>query len=506
LQDPQKTANLSFDHRLDLELARDWSNAVYLGDMATVEGIPMHTVKPDSLQGFLDQISAVLDRDPRDKGLVVDDLISRLRGLGKYLESGLERIDRPVKIWAKREIDAGEGFDDAVKGIRIFAEETGYRNMPKLNAALEWAAFNADTYLADLRAMPTRSELSIGPEATEQLFRSKGILLSPGEIHAMAMEHLLELKESVDKLKADIVKKYGLKPDLSIQDVSNYLKDKFPSPAGKVVEFARGLSRRSEEFAYENGLVRKLDNASVEVRSTPSYLQPGIPIAAVYTPGAFCSGVRKSVFFITEFDGVERDLNQLNTPTIAPHELVPGHHYQLTRATEHPSPVRAWIHAMDLAEGWTTRVAEQEMSARGFIGNPELFLEEMYEAMVNEMRLPTRVCFVLANLTGDRTYFNNNLGIPVTSADMLDASTELYRGVTGFSEKRGRRDVELFCSLGTYGALYLVGNVLFRQMEDRAKVKQGNKFRLPDFWEAILQEGNMPLSYVDRALQYKGVL
>lgn len=378
--------------------------------------------------------------------------------------------------------------------------------MSKLNAALEWASFNANAYLDDLRAMPTRTELSIGPEATEQLFRSKGILLSPGEIHAMAMEHLVELKENVDRLKADIVKKYGLDPSLSIQDVSKYLKKRFPSPAGKVVEFARGLCKRSEEFAYENGLVRRLDNASVEVRSTPSYLQPGIPIAAVYTPGAFCSGVRKSVFFITEFDGVEKDLNQLNTPSIAAHELSPGHHYQHSRAVENPSLVRAWIRPMDLAEGWTTRVAEQEMTARGFMGNPELFLEETYESMVNEMRLPARVCFVLANLTGDRTYFNNSLGITVTSADMLDASTELYRGVTGFSEKRGRRDVELFCSLGTYGALYLVGNVLFRQMEDKAKQKQGDNFRLPDFWESIVKEGNMPLSYIDRALQYKGVL
>ena len=66
---------------------------------------------------------------------------------------------------------------------------------------------------------------------------------------------------------------------------------------------------------------------------------------------------------------------------------------------------------------------------------------------VEELRLGARVCFVLACLTGDRSYFNNNLGVKTTSTDIIDASTELYRGITGFGEKRGRRDVELFSSI-----------------------------------------------------------
>ncbi len=506
LQDPQKTANLTVDQKLDLELARDWSEASYLEDMAAVDGAPRHTVKPDSIKALADQITVVLDRDPRDKGTVIDDIIKRLDGLGEYLADGFERIERPVGVWTKLEMDAGKGFGDAVKGIRLFAEEAGYRNMAKMETALERARGHVNIYLAGLGAMPTRTELSIGPEATEQLFRSKGILLPPREIHSLAMEHIAELKDEIEALRVDIVKKYGFDSGLSIQDVAKLLKERFPSPAGKVVEFARELSNRSEQFAYENGLIKRIDNSSTEIRSTPSYLQPGIPIAAVYTPGAFCKGVRKSVFFITEFDGVERDLNQLNTPSVTAHELVPGHHYQHARAAENSSLVRAWIRPMDLAEGWTTRVAEQEMTARGFMGNPELFLEEIYMSKVDELRLSARVCFVLACLTGDRSYFANNLGVAVTKSDIIDASTELYRGITGFGEKRGRRDVELFSSIGTYGALYLVGNVLMHDMENRAKQKQGGRFNLPNFWEAILQEGNMPLSYINRALQYKGVL
>src|SRR3989338_7105794 len=200
LQDSQ-TANLPFDQRLDLELARDWSEAVYLEDMATVDGSPQHAVKPDAIQGFVDQISVVLDRDPRSKDVVIGDLISRLRGLGNYLDAGLERLDRPVDVWTRLEIDAGKGFVEAADGIRKYADELGYQNMSRLNTALTWAEFNVARYLARLQAMPTRTELSIGPEATEQLFRSKGILLDLRKIHSMAMDHLAGLNEEIAPLR-----------------------------------------------------------------------------------------------------------------------------------------------------------------------------------------------------------------------------------------------------------------------------------------------------------------
>ncbi len=249
-----------------------------------------------------------------------------------------------------------------------------------------------------------------------------------------------------------------------------------------------------------------MDNSRAEIRRTPSYLVPTIPIAAVFTPGRFSTTGTTSTFFITEFDGIERSMNRLNIPAIAAHELIPGHHYQRSRAVEHPSRIRAWADSLDLAEGWTTRVAEQEMVGLGYVNNPELALEERYMAGADTLRLAGRVCFVLACLTGDMAYLNNPLGVKSSDPDILNASTEVYRGITGFSENRARGDVRLFSSTGTYGALYLLGNKMFWGMERRAMEKQGDRFRKPEFFEAILREGNMPVSYIERALEYNGIL
>lgn len=499
-------SDLTFDQKLDLELAVDWLKSCALEQQAPIEGAPRYSVKPDAVDCFASQIPIVLDRDPRERGRVVEDLISRLNLLNRYLAQGADRLQRPVEVWTNMEVGAAEGFNEALSAIKGFAESVGYQNMPKLEAALENSGKAVQEYAGKLKSLPKRKTLEIGPEATEKLFRYKGVLIQPAEIHRLAMEYLDGLTEKLQRMRAELVKKYKLEGDPSVVKVGDFLKSEYPSPNGKVVEFAREVLKGASEFAYANGLAKHLTNSYAEIRSTPAYLRPAIPIAAVFVPGKFSTTGKRSVFYVTEFDGIEKSLNRLNTSAVTAHELIPGHHYQLSRATEHLSKIRTWVSPIDLLEGWTTRVAEQEMVGLGYVNNPELALEERYMAAVDTLRLAGRVCFVLACLTGDKSYLNNTLGVKPASPDIIDASTEVYRGITGFGENRGRADVELFSSLGGNGALYLVGNTLFWNMEKRAIEKQGDGFRRTDLFEAILKEGNMPLSYIERALEYKGVL
>jgi len=125
---------------------------------------------------------------------------------------------------------------------------------------------------------------------------------------------------------------------------------------------------------------------------------------------------------------------------------------------------------------------------------------------VDQLRLGARVCFVLALMTGDKSYLNNELRVNVVANDLIDASKEFYGSITGFSEERVRGDVELFSSKGTYAALYLVGSHLIRDMENRGRSRLGESFNRIEFLESLLQEGMVPLSYAKRALEHKGVI
>ena len=115
---------------------------------------------------------------------------------------------------------------------------------------------------------------------------------------------------------------------------------------------------------------------------------------------------------------------------------------------------------------------------------------------------------MLACLTGDRKYFQNDLGVIVGAhdGDIVVASQELYQGITGFPKPRADADVAIFSMLGTYGAKYLVGNTLFHTMEEQAASRQGSRFKRAEFHEAILREGMMPLSYIARALEHIGIM
>ncbi len=497
----------TFDERLDLELADNWLRVIALEETALVGGTPKYAVHPKALVDLLGLTPVLLERDPREKGRVVDDFISRSRQMRKYLEQGLARLDRPVAVWVKREMAPGEDFKGVADGVRKFATSIGYTNMATLEQALGESQEAVTWYLGRLEAMPQRIDLSVGSETTQKIFVLKGIDLQLAELHRLAIEYLRVSTEGLEKLKPELVRKYGLDPNLDLIGVGNALKERFACPQGGVVDFANKLLRQSEAFAYDQGLVKRINNERSDIRRTPDYLKPIFPTAGMIPPGLFVQGERRSTFYVSEFPGVERALNKLNLPAITAHELFPGHHYQLVRATENPSKIRAWVQPTDLAEGWAVYAAEQVMAGEmGYVGDPSLAMEESFMARTDQRRLGGRVCFVLALMTGDRKYFGNDLGIKVTSPDLLDASTEFYMGATGFVEPRARGDVELFSSLGTYGALYLVGSNIIRDMQHQGERKHGASFSRPDFLEGLMKEGMVPLSYARRSLEHKGVI
>ncbi len=497
----------NFDQTLDLELAEKWLRVTALESTGLVDGTPRYAVFPNPLVDLFSLTPVLLERDPRDKGKIVDDFVARFGQVDRYLKQTLARMDRPVAVWTKRDLNSGKDFDGLADGVRKFAVSIGYTRMAALDEALGKAKTSVVDYMTRLDDMPKRTDLSLGEKDTERTFRLKGIDIPLGELHRLANEYLRGNMDELESLRPGLVAKYSLDPSLDVIGVANELKGRFASPQGGVVDLANKLLRGSESFAYEYGLVRRINNQSSRVESAADYLKPIVPVAAMIPPGLFVQGERRSTFYVNEFPGIERGLNRLNLPAITAHELFPGHHYQFTRATEHPSLIRKWVQPVDMTEGWAVRVAEQIMAGEmGYVGDPELRTEERYMSRVDQLRIGARVCFVLALMTGDRKYFENSLGVKASAPDMLDAATEFYKGVTGFVEARARGDTELFSSLGTYGALYLVGSNILRDMETQGRRKHGDRFSRPEFLEAVLQEGMVPLSYARRSLEHKNII
>ncbi len=499
-------SSLPFSTQLDLELAGHTLRAAALDDFIHVGEAARYQVRPMAMQDFGETTARILTNDPRPKGEIVETLVARMEGLDEFLRGQVNVLQRPVSLFRELELAAAREFPGLAEGVARFASSVGYKNMGRVHTAIDNATFRVGSYHGQLDQMSTREDFSVGPEAAAKWFLHKGVTVPVPEIYAIAQNYMVNLRDTLEEMKPTLVEKYDLDSSMTIQQVAAALKEKFASPKGRVVEFAQEQAARAEQFAVDLGLATKLDDAVYQIVSCLEYMKPLVPVAAILSTGSFAKGKRINTVYINEIDGVEKGLNRLNLPAIMSHELSPGHGYQLTKATEHPSIVRAWTRPMETAEGWTTYVAEEVMASYGFCGDPALRDEEEFAQGMDLLRLGGRVCFVLAGLTGDRKYLTDNaMGVPVTADNLFDAQVELYQGITGFVPARARGDVSVFNSEGTYGALYLVGNHLLRSMNMKCMAK-GSGMDQFDFFERVITEGNLPLSYMERQFKHDGVL
>src|SRR3989338_8904701 len=251
-------------------------------------------------------------RDPRDKGMIIKDLIARCNSLGAYLDGEASRLQLPVAAWANMEIDAGDSFGVFVASAISLAESTGYQNMPRLKSALSKAEDAVKVHVAKLREMPKRTDYSIGPDLTERLFRFRGIAKSPDEMFEQANGWLANALQRLEEMKKPLLAKYGLNSDATIYQLGKFLKERFACSPDQIIPTVNNFVARATEFAYAKGLVKPLENASSTVVETPSYLKPYVPMAVVLTHCSFAPGERKTVYFITtSTSGIELELNQL---------------------------------------------------------------------------------------------------------------------------------------------------------------------------------------------------
>lgn len=507
--------HLPYDQQLDLELAAKALRAQHAEAMDDIGGSPRHTVLPSALSTVANDLLFQCERDPRLEGnaterrRVVQGFEERLQQFPTYLQQELARLDRPVATWAGLELSVVEAFPIISNAIRSLAAAVDYKRSRKLGEAIQTAEAAVAAYGGKLKEMPKRTQLSIGPEATQKLLEYKGIDMPLERIHALAMDQLAETKARLDELRPILEERHhvvGFDNAPTIYTFANRLKGMYQCQPGTVRETAEKYAAKAATFAYNHNLIKRLENEKLEIIDTPEYYRAFISVAAMAAPGHFVQGVPRSTFLVAINPTVHREFGHLTIPGTAGHELTPGHHYQFSRATEHPSLVRAWTTSMDLSEGWTTRVAEEVMADLGYCGNEELKLEEEYMAKVDLLRLGGRVCFQSFLLTGNRKYLENPLGIEAASEDPVEAATQLYCGITGFDANRGGGDVNMFSSFSTYALCYLFGNNGFKEMEAAAKAKQGGQYSQFALYEAILQQGNMPLSFVRKALQHDGVL
>ena len=218
--------------------------------------------------------------------------------------------------------------------------------------------------------------------------------------------------------------------------------------------------------------------ASVKVERVPEFRQATAP-GAYYQPGSF-DGARPGVFY-ANLRSV-KEIPRFGMRTLAYHEAIPGHHFQIGIAqelTEIPF-FRRIIPFTAYVEGWAL-YAEQVAAENGFEADPYDRLGYLTGQLFRASRLVVDTGIHYKRWTREQAI-----------QYMLEA--------TGMPESDVVAEVERYIVIPGQACAYKVGQLKILELRQRARERLGPRFDVKQFHNVVLTNGALPLSILERVV------
>jgi len=416
---------------------------------------------PAQLDGELGRIQAA-----RAKGLVppaflIDKAVTQMEASLKGAREGgglVESLERRTKgmpgDWAARARAIAQ--QKVAPALERQIAELKIQRQSATNEAGMWARPGGDAfYRWALKASTTTS-------------------MTPDQVHQMGLDQLAELHGRMDP----ILRKLGYTQGSVGARMQALAKD----PRYK---FSEGDKGRAEIMAYIQewlgkfrtrlpNAFRTLVRGNLEVKRLPPEEEPGAPGA--YGGAGSIDGSIPGKFWINLRS---TDLHsKYSLPDLAAHEAIPGHVWQGEYANQLPL-IRTMLSFNAYSEGWAL-YAEQLMDELGAYDDFEVgrlgFLQS----------LAFRACRL------------------VVDTGLHAKRWTREQGVAFFVERNGSNPLEVgsevdrYCSWPGQACGYKVGHSEIVRQRTRAQAELGPRFDLPDFDDAVVKGGNVPMDVLAR--------
>lgn len=223
-------------------------------------------------------------------------------------------------------------------------------------------------------------------------------------------------------------------------------------------------------------LFRVRPRSGVEVKRVPEFREKTAP-GAYYQPPAL-DGSRPGVFFANLRDVAE--IPKFGMRTLAYHEGVPGHHFQIAIMQELKGvPMfRRMLPFTAFSEGWAL-YTEQLAWEAGFQSNPLDNLGRLQGELFRAVRLVVDTGMHAKRWTREQ-------------------AIDYMRANTGMGEKEVTAEIERYLVMPGQALAYKVGMLKILELRERAKTKLGDDFDLRDFHDLLLKNGSMPMTLLER--------
>ena len=216
----------------------------------------------------------------------------------------------------------------------------------------------------------------------------------------------------------------------------------------------------------------------VQVKAVPEFSEKTAP-GAYYQPGSF-DGTRPGTFYANMRNTEENPKFAMRT--LAYHEGIPGHHFQIALAQELTGLpfFRRVLPFTAYAEGWAL-YAERLAWELGFQKDPLDNLGRLRDEMMRAVRLVVDSGIHYKRWTREQAI-----------AYMMDN--------TGMAESDVIAEIERYFVDPGQALAYKAGMLEILALRERAKQALGPKFALSEFHDQVLTSGSLPLALLGRVI------
>ena len=304
-----------------------------------------------------------------------------------------------------------------------------------------------------------------------------------GAYYAYLLRHF-----TTTDLSADEIQDLGLQELIRIHDEMNEIFSELGYPDSISLSNLYAIAAQDSGFVtgsqmpetYEAIILKAEENlnSAFSLHPKAELVVIGGPAGDYYAPGSL-DGSRPGAFFASTTSGSPR----MSMSTLAYHEGVPGHHFQIALAQESDLPTfRNVVDFTAYTEGWALYAERLAWELGWYEDDPYGNLGRLQAEAFRASRL-----VVDTGIHAQNWSFNQAVDFMVEN--------------TGLPQNMVQGEVGRYIVWPGQATAYMIGLLKFLELRQEAMDRLGERFDLKEFHRVILSNGSMPLDVLERVVQ-----
>jgi len=294
--------------------------------------------------------------------------------------------------------------------------------------------------------------------------------ITPGEVHEIGLKEVKRITAEMTKL----AQAQGYKDLAEFREAINKDPKWKPQSEQQIVDdFAKYIHQMEPKLPELFGLLPK---APVTVEPIPDFAKAESTHYVLGTP----DGKRPGRVVVAVADPTKRTL--ITDEAVAYHEVVPGHHMQISIAQTLQDLPKFRLHGFysAYAEGWAL-YAEELGKEIGFYQNPVSDYGRLNSELFRAVRL------VVDTGIHDKKWSRQQVIDYMHANDLNDALAQT--------------EADRYIAWPGQALAYKMGQLTIRKLRDEAKAQLGPKFDIKAFHDEVLNGGSMPLDLLQERVE-----